>query len=386
MGMAIYTVQHISPNTVANADAAARELREQAASSKTAQIIYFASDDYNPARLAAAMKRAFPSALTLGCASNYGLAGCEFVEKSVVAIAFDEDMFDFFDCAVIRRTDASGAPANPAAQVEEVFAQFEKKLGRSMAELEHDRYVGLAFADGREYYIEPVLERAGDLTSVPFIGGVASDGGRFTYTPVFCDGAMHADAVVLALAKPRGRFALVKTEGLELQDKTFTVTGVDEAKRLVTHLDGRPAAAAYREAIGFPEKDMELFGVLDQWPLGLMAGDTPFLRVATEELPDGSLRFLNAVKEGMRLKIGRPADIVETTRVSMEKVRAELGGISAVLHINCLSRLFVLQRQGQEKMEEFGRLFAGCAHAGFFSHGEFYIAIANITSVMLVFA
>ena len=39
-------------------------------------------------------------------------------------------------------------------------------------------------------------------------------------------------------------------------------------------------------------------------------------------------------------------------------------------------------------MEEFGRLFAGSPHAGFFSHGEpeFYIAIANITAIMFVFA
>ncbi len=51
-------------------------------------------------------------------------------------------------------------------------------------------------------------------------------------------------------------------------------------------------------------------------------GDMPFLRMATEELPDGSLRFLNAVKEGMRLNVGRPADIVETTRMLMERVKA----------------------------------------------------------------
>ncbi len=385
MGISTYRAQFDSPSAVMKAEQAARDLKNQMAGANPAQIIYFVDSGYDPQRMAAAMREAFPDTACVGCSTGHEIFNGKFAERAVVAMAFDADVFEFFDHAVISRLDADGKPNDPAKQVEEVFARFSAKLGRPMADLEHDKYVGIALADGRNYYIEPVLERAGDLTSVTFVGGAASDGGHFAFTPLLCDGGMHNDAVILVLAKPRGRFSLVKTEGLDLQEGIFTVTGADEEKRLVTHLDGRPAADVYREAIGIAGNDgIDLFGVLDQWPFGLMAGDMPFLRVVVEVLPDGALRFLNSVKEGMRFKIGRPTDIVDSTRASMEKVRAELGSISALLHFSCLSRLFVLRKQGRDV--DFENLFTGYPSIGFFSHGEFFIAIANITSTMLVFA
>lgn len=385
MGISTYFSQHDSGDSVRNAEQAVADIKARAAGAKPAQIIYFADGSYDPARLAAAMREAFPDAVSFGCASGGEIIDGELVAHSVVAMFFGADVFEFFDIAVLHRLDANGAPNSPEKQVDEVFARFEEKIGKPACAFEHDKYVGIAFADGLRYYTEPVLERAGDLTGVPFIGGIAGDDGVFAFTPVFFNGEMFTDAVVLALAKPSGRFALVKTEGLEILDKTFVVTGADEPNRLVTHLDGVPAAEAYSAATGMPVETMNDFAsTFSKWPFGLMAGDEPYLRVAVERLPDGSLRFLNAVKEGMRLKLARPADILDHTREAMAAVREKLGSISALLHINCISRRHELERLGQ--CEAFGKLFAGYPSAGFSSHGEFFIAIANQTSTMLVFA
>ena len=69
---------------------------------------------------------------------------------------------------------------------------------------------------------------------------------------------------------------------------------------------------------------------------------------------------------------------------ALEEVRGKLGSISAIFHINCMSRHQDLQKAGE--WEVFGNLFTGYPNAGFASQGEVYIAIANCTSTMLVFA
>lgn len=390
-GISSYCARHDDSDPVRNAELAARDIQRQAAGTSPAQVIFFAAGNYDPARIASAMREAFPGAVTLGCSTSGEIIDGKLVAGSVVAMTFGAGVFEFFEFAFLSRLDAAGKPNDPRAQVVETFGRFASKLGRPVGSLEHDEYVGLAFADGVPYYIEPVLEAVGDMTDVPFVGGIAGDDGRFAYTPVFCDGEMRTDAVVLALAKPSGKFRLVKTMALEILDRTFIVTGADEEKRLVTHLDGRPAAEAYREAVGEitggvfaePADAMTFAGTFSRWPFALMVGDEPYLRVALEVMPDGSLRCLNAVKEGMRLKQSRMSDLVGTTAEDMRKVRAELGNISALLHINCITRHQELLQLGKDG--EFAALFAGYPSVGFSSQGEFYIAIANQTSTMLVF-
>ncbi len=386
MGISSFFAKYDSADASENADAAVRDVKNQMAGLKPAQVLYFAAKNYAPDRLAAAMRDAFPGAVTFGCASSGEIVNANMMTGALAVMAFEQDAFEFFDIAVLRRLGPDGKPADPAKQVEEAFAQFEAKLGRSIASLEseYDKYVGLTFADGLPYYLEPILDRVGDLTSVPFIGGIAGDDGAFAFTPVFYDGKSYTDAVVLALVKPKRKFTIVKTQGLALLDTVFTITGAVEEKRLVTHLDGRPAATVYSEAIGVPEEEMDFAGAFFDWPFGLMVGDEPFLRVAVERLPDSSLRFLNSLKEGMRLKLARTADIVDTTRKSLEELRGRLGTISAMLHINCMSRHYDLMKAGEDA--EFGALFAGYPNTGFASQGEVYIAIANATSTMLVFA
>ncbi len=387
MSISSHIAQYTTADPVRNAELAVGEIKKQidAANANPAQIAFFAHKSYDPKRAAACMREAFPNAVTFGCASSGEIHKETVTRGAFVAMAFPPETFERFDIAVLERFDPAGNPNNPRRQVEDAFSRFEATLGRSMDSLEFDQYVGLAFADGLQYYVEPVLEAVGDLTSVSFIGGIAGDDGAFAHTPVFLNGNAYTDAVVLGIAKPSGKFALLKTEGLKILDKTFVVTGSDEEKRLVTHLDGRPAAVVLSEIIGVPPEKMDFNGTFVDWPFGLMAGEEPFLRVALERMPDDSLRFLNSVKEGMRLKLGQMVDIVESTRRSLEEMRERLGGISAIFHINCMSRQDDLIKQG--KTEAFGALFkGGYPHTAFSSQGEIYIAIANETSIMLVFA
>ncbi|MDR1521169.1 MAG: FIST C-terminal domain-containing protein, partial [Planctomycetota bacterium] len=211
-----------------------------------------------------------------------------------------------------------------------------------------------------------------------------ADDARFLDTPVYLDGRAVNDAALLLLLAPSGKFGLLKTQGLDISSTVFTVTKADETNRVVREFDGRPAAKVYAEAIGMEPDALSLENTGSLWPLALMVGDEPFLRVAAGGTPDGGLQFLHSVGEGMRLKLSRTTDIVESTALALAAKRKELGGISGILHFNCLSRQNILEAEG--KADEFGRLFRGFPHAGLASHGEIYIAVANYTSTMLLFA
>ncbi len=67
-GISTYSAKHESGDSVRNAEMAARDIRERAAAAgaKPAQIVFFAAGNYDPARLAAAMREAFPGAVTFG--------------------------------------------------------------------------------------------------------------------------------------------------------------------------------------------------------------------------------------------------------------------------------------------------------------------------------
>jgi hypothetical protein len=115
-----------------------------------------------------------------------------------------------------------------------------------------------------------------------------------------------------------------------------------------------------------------------------MVGEEPFLRLVLGARPDGSLQFLHSVNEGMRMKLSRTENILASTSRALAAKKAEMGGdISAILHFNCVARQLILEKEGEA--EQFCQLFKGCHHAGFSSHGEIYIAIANQTSTMLLF-
>lgn len=384
MGMISTYARRVGADSGRNAENAVAGIKKDFSGHKPAQVVFFAGASYDHDRLAALMRDAFPDALTFGCSTSGEIANGVMLNDSVAAMAFEDDVFESFRIGVVRRLGEDGRPVDPRVATDHVLDGFEHEMGRPLMDLDFSQYVGLAIADGRQYFPEPVLDRVGERTNVIFIGGLAGDDGRFVDTPVYHDGRALRDAMLLMLAKPRGRFGLVKTQGLKVSDRVFTVTRANEAERRVDEFDGRPAAMVLSEAIQVPVELMDLRGTFARWPFGLMVNGEPLLRVALEVLPGGGLQFAHAVGEGMRLVLSTPDDIVSTTASALEEARERLGGISGILHFNCMSRHHTLAER--HELKDFGDLFRGFPNAGFSSHGEIYVAIANQTSTMLVFA
>ncbi|MDR1519193.1 MAG: hypothetical protein LBU23_03485, partial [Planctomycetota bacterium] len=205
--------QFQSADRAENARVAAKKLGEELAGVRPSHVVYFAARNYEHAVLARAMRDAFPGAVTFGCSSAGEIVNEQLFRNSVSAMAFSHGTFDFFAAALIPRLTADGKPTDIREAVGAALAGFGKRLGREISSLDYTKYVGLVLADGIKYFIEPVVDRISDLTTIPFIGGLAADDARFLDTPVYLDGRAVNDAALLLLLAPSGKFGLLKTQG-----------------------------------------------------------------------------------------------------------------------------------------------------------------------------
>lgn len=336
-------------------------------------VLYFASPSYAPAELASAMERAFAPTPTMGCTTAGEIVSGALLKRSLVAMAFSPEVVGEVAVVVVPALRA-GRDGVPAA-----FEALGAKLGASMKELDATRYAGLVLVDGLSGAEERLMESIGNLTDVLFVGGSAGDDLAFRATHVFARGEAHHDAAVLAVLRLDRGFSILKTQSFATTGKRLRATKVREADRTVLEFDGQPAPAAYAAALGVPaEKLAEEFM---SHPVGLMAGEEPFVRSPQQVQGDG-LRFYCAIREGMDLDVLESRDIVDATRRALDRKRMELGGISGIVNFNCILRTLELEKKGEA--QAYGGLFAEVPTVGFSTYGEEYLGHVNQTATMLV--
>lgn len=362
----------IASSRSADATQVAQELRGQL-SGASRLVLYFATSRLAPAAIAAAMEKAFAPATVIGCSTAGEITSGAMLKGSVVAMSLGPDVIRDVAVEVLTGLRGGGNPV-PAA-----FESFALRFGVPMRKLDPSKYVGLVLVDGMSGAEERIMDSLGSGTDVLFVGGSAGDDLAFQATQVFAGGRALTDAAILAVLRVEHGFSILKTQSFATTGKRLTATRVDEAQRLVLAFDGQPAAQAYAAALGVaPEALPALFA---SHPLGLMAGDEPFVRSPQRVMGEG-VKFFCAIAEGTEMEILRSTDILEETRQALDRKRRMLGGISGVVSFNCILRTLELQKNGQD--QAYGRLFADVPTIGFSTYGEEYLGHVNQTATMLV--
>jgi len=164
--------------------------------------------------------------------------------------------------------------------------------------LAYDEGSGTSSAD----FVRGVLGAAGGKDVVLFGGGgMPDDGASGPGSVQFCGGKMlEGHVVALGIGGP---IAVHASHAHEFTPAEETLKVTKSSGPWVFELDGRPAAAVYREVRGM-EPDDE-FTVNWQHPLGLVAGpDEVCLRmVHGEDRENGALEFAAPIPEGSEVKV-----------------------------------------------------------------------------------
>jgi hypothetical protein len=351
----------------------AQDLQTQFSIASPKAIVFFASSAFDPEAISSSMYKAFPNATVFGCSTAGEIVSGKMLKKSVVAMAFEDQIIDKINLSIIKDVKSDKA-------VEDAFAVFEKQVGKSMLELDPTAYVGLILVDGLSMKEEELMDKIGDLTNVTFLGGSAGDDLQFKQTHVFAAGQAYSNAAVLALLKPKIGFDIIKTQSFSASPRELLATRVDEQSRQVLEFNGKDAAAAYAEIIGASVEDAPKHFMKN--PVGLIIDGEPYVR-SPQQIKDNHMVFYCNVKDQMKLSILESTDIVKDTQTALAEKKAEMGKLGAILNFNCILRTLELESEG--RTEDYGKIFEEVPTVGFSTYGEQCIGHVNQTATMLVF-
>ncbi|MDU2064507.1 MAG: FIST N-terminal domain-containing protein [Sporomusaceae bacterium] len=336
-------------------------------------VIYFASSNYDPQEISAAMQDAFHDATVFGCTTSGEIISGKMTKGALVAMGFSADILEDIQVEIVPEISTED-------HVADAFAAFSTHYGMPAIEFDPEKYVGLVICDGLSRAEEKIMDSIGNITNVTFIGGSAGDDLKFASTYVFANGRAYTDAALLVLMKPKASFDFIKTQSFYETGTKLIATKVDEEKRVVMEFDHKPAIQAYAEAVGQPQVMADQSFM--RRPLGLMVGDEPYVR-SPQQVNNGSIVFYCNVKEGMEMSVLESTDIIaDTTRVIKEK-QQDKGEILAILNFNCILRTLQLESEG--RMDKYGQIFTNIPTIGFSTYGEAYIGHINQTATMLLF-
>lgn len=352
--------------------AAVAELKAQCGEFVPRLVLFFASSRYVPSELARLMRISFPGTRLAGCSTAGEIGHGKMRDHSVVAMFLDSELVEDAALAVIPGLSAG-------AGVAEALREFESHFHAPLASLDLARHAGIVLMDGLSGAEERLMEELGDATDIPFVGGSAGDDLQFQQTHVMADGHAYTDAAVLVLLRLKRPFDIVKTQSFRSSGKVLVATKVEESCRKVWEFDRQPALHAYARALGVsPETAPELFF---RHPLGLMAGNEPFVR-SPRLVEDGAMLFYCRISEGMELEVLNATDIVSDTRAALEAQKSA-GAIHGLIEFQCILRAVQLRQEW--RCNQYDQIFAGVPTIGFATYGEAYLGHINQTSTMLVF-
>jgi len=352
--------------------ASVADLRAQCGDRAPRVVLFFGSARYDASELSGLMRESFPGSRLVGCSTAGEIAGSSMLSGSVVAMFLDDDLVEDAAVAVIRNLSAG-------IHIKDALRELESQFHAPVSSLDLDRCVGIVVADGLSGAEEQLMERLGDATDIPFVGGSAGDDLKFLRTHVLAEGREYSDAAVLLLLRLKHGFDIVKTQSFRPLGKTLVATKVDESRRLVMEFDRVPALDAYAQALGVTPEEAETR--FFKHPLGVMAAGEPFVR-SPQHTEGRGIVFYCRIPEGMELEVLDATDIVADTRAAVE-ARKSAGDIAGMIDFQCILR--TLQLRNEQRCDQYGEIFRGIPAIGFSTYGEAYLGHMNQTSTMLLF-
>lgn len=343
---------------------AVREFHAAVAQPDIALVIFFCSDEYDLTVLADEMRQLFGGIQVVGCTTAGEIGPAGYLEHSIAGASFPARDFEAVSGRIDRLQQFRIGTGLAFTQ------ELLQRLKGLAPQADPDNSFALVLIDGLSVREEPVtraLQSA--LGRLPLFGGSAGDGLNFGQTQVYFDGDFHADSAVLVLVTTPLPFRIFKTQHFVPTEQRLVVTAADAEQRIVSEIDGWPAAEAYARLVGTDVKNLDPRRFAAS-PVVVLIDGANYVRSIQKANPDGSLTFFCAIEEGVVLRVGHGADLVENLEHAFAGIRAAIGMPQLVLGCDCVLRKLEIAQDGLVD-----RVDAVCRDnnfVGFNSYGEQY--------------
>jgi hypothetical protein len=353
--------------------AASRRTEEQAAVAELAAglsgpgarlTLVFASSRYDPERLAAHLGAAFSDTTLIGCTTAGEIGPEGYASGSLCGLSLAGGDLDF-EAGLLENIGQLDARRMGA------FAHgLRERLRARHPGAADQRYFALMLVDGLCGREESVARAFHDgLGGIPLTGGSAGDELAFRETRVLYQGRLVSDAAVLLVGTTRAPFVVFKSHNFSATEGRLVVTGAIPEQRIVTEINGRPAAEEYARCVGLDPGRLDPY-VFAAYPVVVRIGDTDFVRSIQRVQPDGSLVFFCAIDRGLVFKVARGDDLVARLEQTLGDIRTRIGEPAFILGFDCILRLLECRQRGVTGAV--GEILARHRVIGFNSFGEQY--------------
>lgn len=354
----------LAASRLVNPREAVAELAAALDSPDNALTLVFASSLYDPDELGPCLREAFPNTTLLGCTTAGEIGPAGYASGSLCGISLGGEDVDFEAGLLenIHQLDATEMGA---------FAHgLRERLRARHPGLEAHRCFAVMLVDGLCGREESVARAFHDgLGGIPLVGGSAGDELAFRDTRVIFNGRLVGDSVVLLVATTRLPFTLFKTQHFSPTEGRLVVTGAIPEKRVVTEINGCPAAEEYARCVGLDPAQLGPC-VFAAHPVVVRIGDADFVRSIQQVNADGSLSFFCAIDRGLVFKVARGEDLLATLDGAFAEVRKRIGEPAFILGFDCILRLLEIRQR--ELTAVVGERLARNRVVGFNTFGEQY--------------
>lgn len=343
---------------------AAREFHDGVAQPDMALVMFFCSAEYDLDVLAAEIDRLFAGTPVIGCTTAGEIGPAGYRDASISGASLPASSFTVAIELIDRLQQFD------SARTQRLTQNLVQRLASSAPRTDANRSFALLLVDGLSVREEPltrVVQEA--LENTPLVGGSAGDAMRFISTHVYLDGAFHPDAALLALVTTPLPFQEFRIQHFVPTARRVVVTAADVEHRIVTEIDGEPAAAAYARLVGSSIPGLDPMNFAEQ-PMVVLIDGTNYVRAIKTVNPDGSLTFACSIDDGLVLRAASRVDFIENLSQALDGVRGEIGDPQLTIGFDCALRKLEMTQCGL--VERVEAVFRDNNVTGFSSYGEQY--------------
>jgi hypothetical protein len=346
---------------------AARELHA-ALDGPMAIGIFYCAPTYDLDVLGAELARLFgEDAPLIGCTTAGEISEVGYLEGTLTGVALSgPDVVAHAACVEELRD-------NGLAHGEVLARETIRILAERGVEANGSNSFGLLLSDGLAMHEEALVSSLySSLGNIQLIGGSAGDGLRFGATYFYHRGKFATNRAVFTLIHTKSPFRVFKTEHFEPTPAKMVVTEARPAQRIVTEINGLPAAREYARAVGLEITELTPM-IFAANPVVVRIGGESYVRSIQKVNDDESLSFFCAIEEGIVLTVANGKDIVENLRGTFALLDRDLGPPELVLGCDCILRSIEIERRGCR--DDIAKIFREHNVVGFATYGEQFNAM-----------